>query len=133
LGSRNLCKIYFSRVLFRVDTNETASSELEHQHEEHIIHDASETIAEEEEEGGESTGQSSSTANQNPTQRKSDNEFKKPEVSINLEIFMDFCIYTLITLYSSQILYLERTIHDLRQSGVVFFLDYFMVLLVLVF
>ncbi|XP_060576401.1 protein phosphatase methylesterase 1-like [Ruditapes philippinarum] len=63
----------------RVDTNETASSELEHQHEDHIIHNASETIAEEEEEGGESTGQSSSTANQCSTQQKSDNEFKKPE------------------------------------------------------
>ncbi|XP_045204207.2 protein phosphatase methylesterase 1-like [Mercenaria mercenaria] len=65
----------------RVDTNETASSELEHQHEEHIIHDASETIVEEEEENGESKGQSSSSNTHTSTEKKSqgESEFKQPK------------------------------------------------------
>lgn len=67
----------------RMDTNETASSELDHQHEsEHLLHDISDTISEEEAEGGGSQGQSSQSANQKSPQEqnKDESEFKKPEV-----------------------------------------------------
>lgn len=74
-----------------MDTNETASSELEHQHEAEISHNATDTITEEEE-NAESSSQptnqniagSSNSSNQNTAEHSSDCDggFKQPEVII---------------------------------------------------